>query len=69
MSNAARKARKKAHVKFVKEPKTPTRKYLSKEDIQIKKARQKAAEKRIAATAARLGAAFTRGQQNPVEFK
>lgn len=69
MSNAARKARKKAHVKFVKEPKAPTRKYLSKADIQIKKARQKAAERRGAATAERLAAGLLRGQQRGVEFK
>lgn len=62
MSNAARKARKKSGVKFVKEPKTPTRAYLTREEIQIKKARQKASEKRAAAMAARLGAALSRGK-------
>ena len=32
MGNAARKARKKTGVKFVKEPKTPTRRYLTREE-------------------------------------
>jgi hypothetical protein len=71
MGNAARKARKKTGVKFVKEPKTPTRRYLTREEIQIKKARAKAAEKRQQAMAERLGKALFRGKENAkgVEFK
>ncbi len=64
MGTAARKARKRNGVKFVKEPKVPTRRYVSKEDQQIRKARQKAQEKRAQATADRLNKALWRGKAN-----
>lgn len=69
MGNAARKQRKASGVKFVKEPKTPTRKYITREDREVRRLRDKATRERAERAAAKLNAAFLKGQQRAVTFK